>query len=77
MYITLREEIKRIAGHEDVLIEILEHALEYMQKGYFVTPDEKHRILRVIPYLMLLIDGTSGDARSINIFRTKVIDRVS
>ena len=74
IYLTLREEVKKIMGHEDVLVDILGNALEYMDKNLFVTPDEKHRTLRVLPYLMLLIDGPAENPRSLNIFRTQAIN---
>jgi len=74
IYLTLREEVKKISGHEDVLIDILEYALESNEKNLYMTPDEKHRALRVIPFLMLLIDGEATDPRSLNVFTSKKLN---
>jgi cytoplasmic FMR1 interacting protein len=74
IYLTLREEVKKVSGHEDVLIDLLEYALESTEKNMFMTPDEKHRALRVVPFLMLLIDGEAADPRSLNVFTTKKLN---
>ncbi len=81
IYLTLRNDIKRIPNHEKALISLLEYALDCSMKDLFMTPDEKHRTLRVIPILMLLIDGGYGndsndipiDSR-LSVFKSKAIN---
>mmetsp|Transcript_22337 Transcript_22337/g.32537 ORF Transcript_22337/g.32537 Transcript_22337/m.32537 type:complete len:1588 (+) Transcript_22337:206-4969(+) len=70
---TLRQEVKQIMGHEDVLIEILEQVTYNLENHVFVTPDEMFRTIRVLPHLMLLIDGDAADPKSFNIFRNKAV----
>ena len=62
IFVTLREEIKRVNCHESVLTQILEHVLFLIDGGHYVTPDEKFQLIRVLPHLLLLIDGNSAVA---------------
>ena len=64
----LRTEVKNIAGHEEVLLEILNQLLFNVENSVFVTPDEVFSYLRVLPYLMYLIDGDPSNPKSLNIF---------
>jgi hypothetical protein len=49
--------VKRITGHENVFLDALELAQDTLQRGAFVTPEEQFRLLRVLPYLLLVADG--------------------
>jgi len=53
IYLTLQEELKKINGYDHILVDIIEHSLEYMEKSLFVTPDDKHRTVRILPYLVM------------------------
>lgn len=66
---TLREEIKRINDHEHLLLECLDLTLTCLDDINYVLPEEKFCYLRVIPYLLLLIDGELDDNKSSNIFK--------
>jgi cytoplasmic FMR1 interacting protein len=70
---TLRPDLKRIVGHEEILVEIMEQAIYNLDNGIFTTPDERFRYMRVIPYLLMLIDGDIEDgAKSVNVFKSKL-----
>ncbi len=43
IFVTLREEVKKINNHEEVLVAILDHVLFMIEKKLYVTPDEKFR----------------------------------
>jgi cytoplasmic FMR1 interacting protein len=72
IYHTLRAEVKRVIGHEDVLVEVLEQATSSLENHIYTTPDEKFRYMRVIPYLLMFIDGDAEDPKSINVFKGKL-----
>lgn len=72
IYHTLRAEVKRVIGHEEVLVEVLEQATHSLENHIYTTPDEKFRYMRVIPYLLMLIDGDAEDPKSINVFKGKL-----
>lgn len=72
IYHTLRAEVKRVIGHEEVLVEVLEQATYSLENHVYTTPDEKFRYMRVIPYLLMLIDGDAEDPKSINVFKGKL-----
>lgn len=77
IFVTLREDIKRVNGHENVLIQILNHALFLIYGGHYVTPNEKFQLIRVLPHLLLLIDGNSDSSKKENVFRNKNLDIVA
>jgi cytoplasmic FMR1 interacting protein len=68
---TLRSELKKIRGYEYVLIDLLDLSIECLDNQSYLTPDEKFRYRRVIPHLMILIDGDSDDTKSQNIFNSR------
>eukprot|EP01038_Epipyxis_sp_PR26KG_P007795 gene7795-10589_t len=73
IYVTLREEIKRIDGHEAVVLDAIEYCMDAVDENMFFTPDEKFRYIRVLPYLMLLADCELEDNKGMNIFKTSKI----
>lgn len=74
IFFNLREKLKQIDGHEDVLVGMLEQCRLFLELEIYVTPDDKYRLLRSLPHLILLIDGTILDPdkdRSFNVFKQK------
>jgi cytoplasmic FMR1 interacting protein len=70
----LRDALKRIPNHELVLIEILQQNVDFIENERYVLIDEKYRLVRSLPQLMLLIDGDLGDSvKSVNVFKDKRI----
>ena len=73
VFLSLRDEIKRVNGHENVFLDCLEVVLATIDKGLFVTPEEQFRLVRVLPYFMLVCDGETDEVKSFNIFKTTKI----
>jgi cytoplasmic FMR1 interacting protein len=71
--LSLRDEVKRVNGHENVLLDGLEYAMDALERGLYVTPEEQFRLLRVLPYYILMADGEADDPKSFNIFKTSRI----
>jgi hypothetical protein len=44
IFFNLRSELKKIDGHEDVLAEMLGQCTDFLERGIFVTPDDKYTI---------------------------------
>jgi hypothetical protein len=42
IFFNLRSELKKIDGHEDVLAEMLGQCTDFLERGIFVTPDDKY-----------------------------------
>ncbi|CAM9248489.1 unnamed protein product, partial [Hapterophycus canaliculatus] len=57
---TLRDSVKAIPGHLEVLIKMLTLAVERLETNRYMTPDEKYRNVRVVPHLLWLLDGDAG-----------------
>ncbi|CAN0539923.1 unnamed protein product, partial [Ectocarpus sp. 12 AP-2014] len=49
---TLRDSIKAIPGHLEVLMKMLSLAVERLETNRYMTPDEKYRNIRVVPHLL-------------------------
>jgi cytoplasmic FMR1 interacting protein len=73
VFLNVRDEVKRVNGHENVFLDALELAFAGLEKKHFVTPEELFRLIRMMPYFMLLADGEGEDAKSFNIFKTSKI----
>jgi cytoplasmic FMR1 interacting protein len=71
--LTLKDRLKTIQGGERVLCEITNLVVENLEGCVFMTPDEKFGFIRLIPHLMVLLDGDLTDPKSFNIFNTKKI----
>lgn len=41
IFFNLRSELKKIDGHEEVLAEMLAQCTDFLERGIFVTPDDK------------------------------------
>ena len=52
----LREAVRGIHGHEHMLLALFEYAVARIERSHHVLPDEKHRLVRFLPHLMLLLD---------------------
>lgn len=52
----LKTEIEQIAGYEEVLAAIVNQCADYLEADRHLLPQEKHCLIRVIPYGLYLID---------------------
>lgn len=76
LFLCLRDEVRRVSGHEAVLLSLLDLALTSLDKGFYVTPEEKFRFLRILPFLMVMVDGEAQidtEPKSFNVFKTSKI----
>lgn len=73
VFLNLRDEVKRINGHENIFLDGLEYAIDALEKGFCLTPEEQFRLIRVLPYYLLLADGEADDSKSFNVFKTTKI----
>jgi cytoplasmic FMR1 interacting protein len=68
-----------VGGHEKVVLDAIELAVDTLDDSpdnafyQVLTPDEWFRLLRVVPYLLLLADGDQDGGGSFSIFKTNKI----
>ena len=62
----LREAVRGIHGHEHMLLALFEYAVARIERAHHVLPDEKHRLVRFLPHLMLLLDRAVGGKGDVN-----------
>lgn len=72
IFSTLKEQIKRVNGHEDVVLQIVDAAIVFLEEEKYILPDELFRYLRVLPYLLAILDGPAEDIKA-NVFQHKRI----
>jgi len=68
---SLKTDVQAITNFDDVLALIVNQCANFLETERYLSPQEKHCLLRVIPYGLFLMDGDSGAQH--NIFRTKKI----
>jgi cytoplasmic FMR1 interacting protein len=77
MFHKIRKRIQGVEKYDVPLVMLCEFSLNQIKEGLYLTPDEKHCYLRVIPHLFLLIDEyqteteAMSDRSAINIFNYK------
>ena len=67
--LTIRDRLKNIRGFERVLNEILDLVVSNLENNVYVTPDDKFGLIRLVPHLMVLVDGDASDTKSFNVFK--------
>ena len=55
--------------YDDVVSEMVNCAADMFEADMFVLPEDKHTLLRTMPYCLLLMDGNDAN----NVFRSKKI----
>ncbi|KNC47751.1 serine/threonine protein kinase [Thecamonas trahens ATCC 50062] len=67
---TLKQKLPQVSRYTTVLVLILEHCLQRWTGNLFLYPEEKHALLRVIPFSIFLYDSQDPAAPN-NAFKTK------
>lgn len=67
--LTIRDRIKQIGGYDRVLNAMLDMVICDHEDNRFVSADERFRLIRVVPHLMVLIDGDPLEPKSQNVFK--------
>ncbi len=53
----LKTELHKVANVEELLLLVIHHCEEHVVATKYVLPNERFSLLRVIPYVMFLLDG--------------------
>eukprot|EP01104_Vermistella_antarctica_P000182 TRINITY_DN1020_c1_g4_i1.p1 TRINITY_DN1020_c1_g4~~TRINITY_DN1020_c1_g4_i1.p1 ORF type:complete len:1278 (-),score=381.80 TRINITY_DN1020_c1_g4_i1:98-3931(-) len=67
----LKTELQQIDGFDAVLSTLVNECATRVEKNHFVTPRDKHCLLRVMPFCLFLIDSANNE--NLNIFASKTI----
>ena len=59
IFTTFRTEVKKVRDHDRLLAGVLRHAIERLNGEVFVTPEDKFGLIRSVPHLLLMIDGST------------------
>ena len=67
-----------LQGYESVLTDLIDHCLLRLEERHYLFAEEKHKYIRAIPHLMLLIDQEKdltkedlGGRNLVNVFTIK------
>eukprot|EP00520_Triparma_pacifica_P016970 CAMPEP_0118647642 /NCGR_PEP_ID=MMETSP0785-20121206/8721_1 /TAXON_ID=91992 /ORGANISM="Bolidomonas pacifica, Strain CCMP 1866" /LENGTH=1553 /DNA_ID=CAMNT_0006539761 /DNA_START=145 /DNA_END=4803 /DNA_ORIENTATION=+ len=74
LFYNLRDNLKRIPDHEEIICEMIEQCVGFLEEENYLVPDEKYRLIRAVPHLMLLADGEADIPKSFNIFKNKLVN---
>eukprot|EP00954_Amorphochlora_amoebiformis_P005293 417356-Amorphochlora_amoeboformis.AAC.2 len=66
---TAKNKLKDVRNSDDVIFLLLEHCKDALETHRYLLPDEEHMHLRVIMYLMYILDAEKGSQKGINAFR--------
>lgn len=61
----LKKEVSHVSGCEDVLLMILQFCATRVENSHYVLMNEKHAMLRVMPYCLVLLDTDDKDIKAI------------
>lgn len=61
--------MRKIQNHEPALVALINYCVRSVEKQMYLTPEQKHRPIRTLPYLLQLLDSESCNA-----FRHRDID---
>lgn len=50
---TVKENLEKIAGYEDLLSDVVNLAVHMFESKMYLTPNEKHMLVKVILYCLL------------------------
>ena len=70
----VRDRLRPIRGYERVFAEILDIIICNLENNIHVTCNEKFGCIRLIPHIMVIIDGAATDPKSINVFTFKKLN---
>ncbi|CAH1268693.1 CYFIP1, partial [Branchiostoma lanceolatum] len=68
----VKEKLETIAGYEAILLEVVNNSCRFYEEGWFVTPAEKHLLLKVMGFGLYLMDGSQS-----NIYKLDSKKRIS
>ena len=66
----LKTGIRKIRNHESVQLDLIEYCKGMIETRLQLLPDDKHRPIRVLPHLLLLLDY-KGEENEFNVFKDK------
>eukprot|EP00058_Branchiostoma_floridae_P010509 XP_002595997.1 hypothetical protein BRAFLDRAFT_123732 [Branchiostoma floridae] len=69
---TLKEKLETIPGYEEILADVINICLTYLDTRMYVTPEEKHVLFKVMGFGLYLMDGTQS-----NIYKLDSKKRIS
>ncbi|XP_056269934.1 cytoplasmic FMR1-interacting protein 1 homolog [Pseudoliparis swirei] len=58
---SLQQQLEVINGYEELLADIVNLCVEYYENKMYLTPDEKHMLLKVMGFGLYLMDGNSSN----------------
>lgn len=57
----LKEGLEHIQGYEDVLADVLNMFVRLFESNMYITPNEKHVLLKVMGFIIFLMDSKDSD----------------
>uniref|UniRef100_A0A674EBP9 Cytoplasmic FMR1 interacting protein 1 n=1 Tax=Salmo trutta TaxID=8032 RepID=A0A674EBP9_SALTR len=58
---SLQQQLEVINGHDELLADIVNLCVDYYENRMFLTPNEKHMLLKVMGFGLYLMDGSNSN----------------
>ncbi len=70
---SLKQKCEAVPDSQDVLCRMLQRAVDTLAAEAYLLPTDKYTLLRAIPHILWLMDGSADSDTSFNAFKTKKV----
>ncbi len=70
---SLKQKCDEVSDSQDVLCRMLQRAVDTLAEEAYLLPTYKYTLLRAIPHILWLMDGSADSDTSFNAFKTKKV----
>ncbi len=70
---SLKQKCDEVKDSQDVLCRMLQRAVDILAAEAYLIPTDKYTLLRAIPHLLWLMDGSAESDTSFNAFKNKKV----
>uniref|UniRef100_A0A673G3I6 Cytoplasmic FMR1-interacting protein 1 homolog n=1 Tax=Sinocyclocheilus rhinocerous TaxID=307959 RepID=A0A673G3I6_9TELE len=69
---SLQQQLEVISGYDELLADIVNLCVDYYENKMYLTPNEKHMLLKVMGFGLYLMDGTNSNIYKLDFFKVCV-----
>uniref|UniRef100_A0A671RLV5 Cytoplasmic FMR1-interacting protein n=1 Tax=Sinocyclocheilus anshuiensis TaxID=1608454 RepID=A0A671RLV5_9TELE len=69
---SLQQQLEVISGYDELLGDIVNLCVDYYENKMYLTPNEKHMLLKVMGFGLYLMDGTNSNIYKLDFFKVCV-----
>uniref|UniRef100_A0A671SL10 Cytoplasmic FMR1-interacting protein 1 homolog n=1 Tax=Sinocyclocheilus anshuiensis TaxID=1608454 RepID=A0A671SL10_9TELE len=70
---SLQQQLEVISGYDELLADIVNLCVDYYENKMYLTPSEKHMLLKVMGFGLYLMDGTNSNIYKLDVCQLQVV----